>query len=175
MTRTLIIPDVHNATERVEEVISEQGAGCDRIMLLGDYFDQFHDTPADAERVARWLMASTQDSRRIHLLGNHDLPYLAGEMTAGDIYVSRVVSRKILRRVSPILQGPRIFGKYMSPPVLTAGSLVMPGSTRRIFEVGPPSSYSVFAGKPTSERSAESSTRFSRPAAAAVLAISSAA
>lgn len=82
MTRILIVPDIHNAIERAEAIISEHGTGCDRIIFLGDYFDEFYDTPADAARVAKWLLQSVCDTRRLHLLGNHDMPYLAGEGTA---------------------------------------------------------------------------------------------
>ena len=103
MSRTLIVPDIHTATERVEEIISAHGAGCDRIVLLGDYFDEFGDTLADAERVARWLVGSVQDSRRTHLLGNHDLPYLGTEATA-EMYRCPGWSLEKQDVVSPILQ-----------------------------------------------------------------------
>jgi hypothetical protein len=79
MARTLVIPDIHNAIERAEAIIRAYGQQCDRIVFLGDYFDDFHDTPAVAERVAQWLYESTRDPKRIHLLGNHDLPYLLPE------------------------------------------------------------------------------------------------
>lgn len=103
MTRTLIIPDTHNATGRVDTIISEQGAGCDRIILLGDYFDQFHDTPKDAERVAEWLVRSVQDPRRLHLVGNHDMPYLGGEMTA-ETYMCPGWSVEKYEAVRPVLR-----------------------------------------------------------------------
>ena len=82
MARTLIVPDVHTATAQVEAVIRKHGIGCERVVLVGDYFDEFHDTPADAERVAKWLIKSAQDARRVHLIGNHDLRYIGGEATA---------------------------------------------------------------------------------------------
>lgn len=103
MTRALIIPDIHNDTVRAEAIISEHSAGCDRIIFLGDYFDQFHDTATEVERVARWLVKSVRDSRRIHLLGNHDVPYLAGEMTA-KTYRCPGWSAEKFEAVSPILQ-----------------------------------------------------------------------
>jgi hypothetical protein len=43
---------------------------------LGDYFDDFGDTPRLAAETAYWLAYSLRQPDRIHLLGNHDLPYL---------------------------------------------------------------------------------------------------
>ena len=70
----LIIPDIHNKTARAEAIIA-QYPDAEEIILLGDYFDSFDDTPADAARTARWLKKSLADPRRRHLFGNHDLPY----------------------------------------------------------------------------------------------------
>jgi len=104
MARTLIIPDLHNDTDRAETIISTHGGGCDRIVFLGDFFDQFHDTSADAERVARWLVKSVaEDSRRMHLVGNHDMPYLGGEMTA-EVYRCPGWSLEKYRAASSVLQ-----------------------------------------------------------------------
>ncbi len=102
MTRTLIVPDIHNATDRAEEIISAHGRGCDLIVLLGDYFDDYDDTPADAERVARWLVKSVKDPRRRHVVGNHDLPYLCDEL-AVQIYMCPGWSLEKQAVVSPIL------------------------------------------------------------------------
>lgn len=75
----LIIPDVHNRVDWVETLISRlgwEGAGStDRqTIFLGDYFDSYHDTPAMAKTTAEWLRWSVNKGR-IHLMGNHDLPY----------------------------------------------------------------------------------------------------
>ncbi len=70
----LIIPDIHNQTARAELIISSHQEA-EEIIFLGDYFDSFDDTPADASRTARWLRKSLDDPRRRHLFGNHDLPY----------------------------------------------------------------------------------------------------
>jgi hypothetical protein len=68
----LIIPDVHNRIERVERVIATYP---DRqVVFLGDYFDSYDDTPEIARRTAEWLRHSI-DKGRIHLMGNHDIPY----------------------------------------------------------------------------------------------------
>jgi hypothetical protein len=80
---TLIIPDIHNHIGHIEPHIQKLSTSYnfDRIIFLGDYFDQFHDGPADAERTAQWLKSSLQHSNRIHLIGNHDMPYLVGRST----------------------------------------------------------------------------------------------
>jgi hypothetical protein len=72
--RTLILPDIHNHTARAERVIANFSP--DLVVLLGDYFDSFDDGPPEAERTAEWLAGSLQQPNRIHLLGNHDLPYV---------------------------------------------------------------------------------------------------
>jgi hypothetical protein len=76
--KTLIFPDLHEPPQpvfdRIETIIADEHA--DRIVFLGDYFDQFHDTPSDAERTAKWLVQSLTDPRRTHIIGNHDASYL---------------------------------------------------------------------------------------------------
>jgi len=71
--RTLIIPDIHNHTAEVENLLVSQPH--DRAVFLGDYFDSYGDTPEDARRTAEWLRESLTHPERIHLFGNHDLPY----------------------------------------------------------------------------------------------------
>lgn len=76
--KTLIFPDLHQPLQHVldsiEAVIERERP--DKTVFLGDYFDQFGDTPADAERMALWLAESLKDARRAHLIGNHDASYL---------------------------------------------------------------------------------------------------
>lgn len=76
--KTLIFPDLHQPPQHVlaaiEVAIEQQRP--DKSVFLGDYFDQFGDTPADAERMALWLAESFKDARRVHLIGNHDASYL---------------------------------------------------------------------------------------------------
>lgn len=79
--RYLILPDVHNQHEQAERLIESLGGGVDRIAFLGDYFDSYHDTPAMAAGTAEWLRWSICQPRRIHLMGNHDLPYRWGDYT----------------------------------------------------------------------------------------------
>lgn len=69
----LVVPDIHCRTDRAEKLVAQYPGHT--AVFLGDYFDDYHDTPADAERTARWLAWSLQQPRRIHVMGNHDAAY----------------------------------------------------------------------------------------------------
>jgi hypothetical protein len=70
---TLVIPDLHHRVAAAEEWIARYPA--DRVVFLGDYFDDFDDTPKMAEATAEWLKDSLAKPGRLHLWGNHDLWY----------------------------------------------------------------------------------------------------
>lgn len=76
--RVLCIPDVHQDTAWAKAVIAHESA-CDRVVLLGDYFDSFKHPPqvAGARETAEWVQSLIRDpSRRYHLCqGNHDVGY----------------------------------------------------------------------------------------------------
>ena len=71
--RTLVIPDIHHKIAKAQAIIEIESA--DEIVFLGDYFDNFNDTPEIARATAEWLKKSLSTKGRIHLFGNHDLPY----------------------------------------------------------------------------------------------------
>ena len=73
---TLIIPDIHNDFVGAETIIRHLAGRYNKIVFLGDYFDDFGDTPEIAGRVAKWIQWSIEQPTRIHLVGNHDLSYL---------------------------------------------------------------------------------------------------
>jgi hypothetical protein len=73
MARTLIIPDIHHKISVVDEVLERESF--DRVVFLGDYFDDFNDGPEEARRTAEWLRAHVEDARFTFLYGNHDVPY----------------------------------------------------------------------------------------------------
>jgi Calcineurin-like phosphoesterase len=77
--RILVLGDVHNAWTTAEVILSNLRSRYDKVILLGDYFDDFGDTPRQAAETAYWLAYSLRQPERIHLLGNHDLPYLYPE------------------------------------------------------------------------------------------------
>ena len=72
--KSLIIPDIHNNYLTAEKIIKKENP--DKILFLGDYFDDFDDTIQDAENTAKWLVKSLQQENRIYLIGNHDLSYM---------------------------------------------------------------------------------------------------
>lgn len=75
---TLVFPDLHQpeqaVIDKMEKIVADEKP--DKTVFLGDYFDQFGDTAGDARRTAEWLKQSLSDSKRIHLIGNHDASYL---------------------------------------------------------------------------------------------------
>ena len=72
--KTIIIPDIHNDYFTAEKIIKKENP--DKIIFLGDYFDDFDDTVKDSENTAKWLVKSLKQENRIHLIGNHDLSYM---------------------------------------------------------------------------------------------------
>lgn len=74
--KTIIISDVHNRVDWIEDALSSPILQpYDNIIFLGDYFDDFNDTPEMATNAARWLKLSLRKPNRIHLTGTHDLWY----------------------------------------------------------------------------------------------------
>ena len=63
MIKTIIIPDIHNDYHTAEKIIKKENP--DKIIFLGDYFDDFYDTIKD---VTKWLVKSLQQKNRIHLI-----------------------------------------------------------------------------------------------------------
>jgi hypothetical protein len=72
-SKILVIPDLHTFHGQVEAIIARQKPNV--TIFLGDYFDQFGDTPDENVQTAQWLKESLCQPNRVHLLGNHDLHY----------------------------------------------------------------------------------------------------
>lgn len=79
VVRTLIIPDIHNKVRQVDAILArlERNGRFDRVVCLGDYFDDFGDTVEEAQFTARWLKARIEENKFTLLLGNHDVHYLS--------------------------------------------------------------------------------------------------
>jgi hypothetical protein len=69
----LIIGDVHLHYEKAERICRKFKDH--KIIFVGDYFDQFDDSPEENEWCAEWLKESLNKPNRIHLIGNHDEQY----------------------------------------------------------------------------------------------------
>jgi hypothetical protein len=72
--RTLIVPDIHNRIERADHWLESQSY--DRVVFLGDYFDDFGDNARDARKTALWLRNRMDATDDVFLLGNHDIAYM---------------------------------------------------------------------------------------------------
>lgn len=75
--RTLIIPDIHNKIAKVKDLLGR--VEYDQTVCLGDWFDNWNDTPDDARRTAEYLIEFLEDPKHLTLIGNHDLPYITGD------------------------------------------------------------------------------------------------
>jgi hypothetical protein len=74
-SRTIIFSDLHLRHAHVDEVLVWEGH-YDKVICLGDYFDQFNDTPEQSAGAACWLKRMLADPRNVMLLGNHDMQYV---------------------------------------------------------------------------------------------------
>ena len=92
----LIIPDVHNRIDVVETLIDEVGSSVNMIVFLGDYFDSIGDDADIARATASWLSRSIRDPKRIHLMGNHDIPYRWNNIICPCLGYSREKHRAIV-------------------------------------------------------------------------------
>ena len=76
MSNILVIPDIHHKTRIADAILSAPlEHRVDYTVFLGDYFDDFGDTPLTSTKTAEWLKESLTKPNRIHLMGNHDLHY----------------------------------------------------------------------------------------------------
>jgi hypothetical protein len=73
--RTLVIPDIHHRFVQAQLLIDT--VPHDRVVLTGDYFDSFGDTPDHAYNTAVWLKEMVLTNPKITvLIGNHDQYYI---------------------------------------------------------------------------------------------------
>ena len=73
MIKYLIIPDIHLRHEQAEKIISHVSP--DFIYFLGDYWDDFGDTPEMVKNTSEWFVWSVNQKNRLHVGGNHDYHY----------------------------------------------------------------------------------------------------
>ncbi len=76
--KRLVIPDIHHKTQLVDSI----RAAHRRIsaIFLGDYFDDFDDSPEDMRKTCEWLEAAFENPDDVFLLGNHCFAYLSYEL-----------------------------------------------------------------------------------------------
>lgn len=77
--KILIVPDVHHDIDAVRRVLAAE-EDADEVVFLGDWFDNFGDTPEEAGRTAEYLASllsqAPENDNYVFLLGNHDAPYM---------------------------------------------------------------------------------------------------
>jgi hypothetical protein len=75
--KTLIFPDIHTSIKVVDEILPQikNEIGYNKVIYLGDVFDQFHDTPTIAREVAIWYKEKLEDPKNVFVEGNHDTIY----------------------------------------------------------------------------------------------------
>lgn len=80
---TLIIPDIHQHVGWADSILLRHETEVDKIIFLGDYFDDFN-PPYGVLETAAWLIATKErlGEKAIFLLGNHDLPYMETRFSA---------------------------------------------------------------------------------------------
>lgn len=93
MAKILIIPDVHQKIDKLNKALKAE-ASVDHTVFLGDYFDDFHDSPEQANTMALWLKENLyiNSDKRTFLLGNHDFQYMLS--LSSNIYCSGYTEQK---------------------------------------------------------------------------------
>lgn len=112
---------MHLKISRVEKILNDNDF--DVLISLGDWFDDFNDTPADNEKTAKFILNLYKEygEKFIWLLGNHDVPYVYPEVNrsywcSGNTpeklkEISRVFKRKLNRnllKLSHVINIPKL-------------------------------------------------------------------
>lgn len=74
MTKTLVVPDIHEEIDRVDYILSK--FEYDKVVFLGDYFDKFG--AENTSNTCHWLLENIDNPNYTFLIGNHDQHYLFG-------------------------------------------------------------------------------------------------
>lgn len=95
----LIIADIHNKIEIAEKILKDFDH--DHVWFLGDYFDNFDDSPEEMVSIAGWVKKKLVNPNVSMLLGNHDYHYWKPNLQKCSGYTERKYStiRSILSDV----------------------------------------------------------------------------
>lgn len=74
MAKILAVGDIHNHITQAS-VIIDKYIDTHKIVLCGDFFDDFGDSAVEADQTARWLKDILKHDNVVALMGNHDLSY----------------------------------------------------------------------------------------------------
>lgn len=78
--KLLIIPDIHTKVELAQSIIDKHYNEVDRIVMLGDYVDDFDDNAAIMLRTLEYVGKWQQDPKITLLCGNHEAAYMHPRM-----------------------------------------------------------------------------------------------
>lgn len=71
--RTLILADIHHKTDQATKIIEK--VDHDKVIFVGDLFDDFNDTPEMVRNSCEWLEWFVNNPNHIMIFGNHDAQY----------------------------------------------------------------------------------------------------
>lgn len=74
--RICVIPDLHNRVHVAVDIINNENDKVDQFLFLGDYFDDYEDTPDDVRNTGLFINEYINDDRFKFLIGNHDVQYI---------------------------------------------------------------------------------------------------
>ena len=74
--RLCVIPDLHNKINVADYIIQNEDSHVDQFVLLGDYFDDYNDTPEDNRETGLFINEYINNEKFKFLIGNHDLHYI---------------------------------------------------------------------------------------------------
>jgi len=101
--RTLVIPDVHQKLGKLNKILENNTF--DKLVSLGDWFDNFHDTSIQARKTAERIIElySIHGDNFTWILGNHDIPYMYPNMF--DYYACSGNTREKGRAIQEVFGG----------------------------------------------------------------------
>ena len=70
---TLILADIHHKVDWADKIIKHIGA--DRVIALGDAYDDFNDTPEMVGHTCEWFIDFVNRPNHVFLFGNHEQNY----------------------------------------------------------------------------------------------------
>ena len=74
--RICVIPDLHNRVHVADEIIAQENDNVDEFLFLGDYFDDYEDTPENVRNTGLFINEYINNDRFKFLIGNHDVQYI---------------------------------------------------------------------------------------------------
>jgi hypothetical protein len=72
----IVISDIHTKWKKAQQLLDEYDNSFNEFVFLGDFLDDFGDSPEINVETALWVMKKAQDSNKVFLQGNHDISYL---------------------------------------------------------------------------------------------------